>query len=211
METSVTASEVTVTNDGGWVLETSAHLLSRALVSQSASVTCCTLARFIKYSFTWSVKQMLKWQYTTLPKLKNVLLKRAIWALEVCKELLARATSQFVFVSLSLRALALVPVGHFNKFQRIQRTFSALCYNIFLVTFGIITSKYLDFTKRWCNPDALFIIENYNVTNSVPLSLKHSVFVFLLWTHIVFICSFVFPVTFPLWVVLLLSIKFKNL
>jgi hypothetical protein len=35
------------TNDGSWVLDASAHLLSRALVSQSASVTCCTLARVL--------------------------------------------------------------------------------------------------------------------------------------------------------------------
>jgi hypothetical protein len=35
------------TNDGGWVLDASAHLLSHALVSQSASISCCTLARVV--------------------------------------------------------------------------------------------------------------------------------------------------------------------
>jgi hypothetical protein len=42
-------STVTVTNDGGWVLDVSAHLLSRAPVSQSASE--------LVYSVTSSVKQ----------------------------------------------------------------------------------------------------------------------------------------------------------
>jgi hypothetical protein len=57
----------------------------------------------IKYSVISSVEQTLACQSTMLPKRKNVLQKRAIYALEVCKELLARATSQFVFLSLSLR------------------------------------------------------------------------------------------------------------
>jgi hypothetical protein len=35
------------TNDGDRVLAVSAHVLSRALMSQSASVTCCTLARVV--------------------------------------------------------------------------------------------------------------------------------------------------------------------
>jgi hypothetical protein len=35
------------TNNGGWVLDASAHLLSRTLVSQTASITCCTLARVV--------------------------------------------------------------------------------------------------------------------------------------------------------------------
>jgi hypothetical protein len=35
------------TNDGGRALDASAHVLSRALVSQSASVTCCMFARVV--------------------------------------------------------------------------------------------------------------------------------------------------------------------
>jgi hypothetical protein len=54
------------TNDGSWVLDVSVHLLSRALVSQSALVTCCTLTWFmlhvsivfmvywVNFVFTWS-------------------------------------------------------------------------------------------------------------------------------------------------------------
>jgi hypothetical protein len=38
------APKVTSTNSGGWVLDTYLHLLSCDLMSQSASVTCCTLA-----------------------------------------------------------------------------------------------------------------------------------------------------------------------
>jgi hypothetical protein len=37
-------TKVTATDYGGLVLDGSAHLLSRALVSQSASVTCCKLS-----------------------------------------------------------------------------------------------------------------------------------------------------------------------
>jgi hypothetical protein len=45
-------TKVTDTNDGGRVLDASAHLLSRDLVSQSASERWC-----IKYSVTSSMKQ----------------------------------------------------------------------------------------------------------------------------------------------------------
>jgi hypothetical protein len=49
-----------------------------------------------KYSVTSSAKQTPKCQSATLPKRRNVLLKRAKLALEVCKELFAGAMSQFV-------------------------------------------------------------------------------------------------------------------
>lgn len=38
-------SKMRDTKDGGRVLDVSAHVLSRALVSQSAPLTCCTLDR----------------------------------------------------------------------------------------------------------------------------------------------------------------------
>jgi hypothetical protein len=63
--------------DGGWVLDASAHLLSRALVSQSASITFCRLSRavvlnvsivFMIYCvnvvFTWSILLVFSIRYT---------------------------------------------------------------------------------------------------------------------------------------------------
>jgi hypothetical protein len=47
-----TITKATDTNDGGRAFDASVHLLSRALVSQSASESWC-----IKYSVTSSVKQ----------------------------------------------------------------------------------------------------------------------------------------------------------
>jgi hypothetical protein len=46
---------VTDTNDDGWDLDPSAHLLPRAFVSQSSSESCC-----IKYSVTqaWSRRHL---------------------------------------------------------------------------------------------------------------------------------------------------------
>jgi hypothetical protein len=55
------AFEVTDTKDGGRVLDASAHLLSRALVSQSASESWC-----LKYSVTSSVKKTPFYIYLSL-------------------------------------------------------------------------------------------------------------------------------------------------
>jgi hypothetical protein len=43
----VPTAKVRDTNDGGCVLDASAHALSRALISQSATVTCCTVTRAV--------------------------------------------------------------------------------------------------------------------------------------------------------------------
>jgi hypothetical protein len=53
--------EMAGTWDGGRVLDVPAHLLSRGLMSQSPSVTCCTLASVgafvlhVNTVFTWSI------------------------------------------------------------------------------------------------------------------------------------------------------------
>jgi hypothetical protein len=70
---------------------------------------------YIKYSVTWSVKRTPAGQSTTLPKRKNVLLKRGIWAQEVCKELLAMATSQvYMYLSLFPCSPRICCDGHFT-------------------------------------------------------------------------------------------------
>jgi hypothetical protein len=54
----VEVTKVCDTNDDRWVLDVSAHLLSRALVSQLASVICCSVVR-VTCEYRVYVKQIV--------------------------------------------------------------------------------------------------------------------------------------------------------